>query len=90
MVIDYCSLNLITIPDRVPPPMGQEQMDFMAGARRVSPIPNSEPDRHKTAFISECGQFEWNVCAWFGWLAGYLEVRTDSCFVLVLRSGVCG
>ena len=72
MVIDYRSLNQITIPDRVPPPVGQEQVDFLAGSRWVSSIdltaayhhiPIAEPDRHKTAFISECGQFEWNVCA---------------------------
>jgi hypothetical protein len=72
MVIDYRSLNQITIPDRVPPPMGQEQIDFLAGSRWISSIdltaayhhiPIAETDRHKTAFISECGQFEWTVCA---------------------------
>jgi hypothetical protein len=52
--------------------MGQEQIDFLSGSRWISSIdltaayhhiPIDEPDRHKTAFISECGQFEWNVCA---------------------------
>jgi hypothetical protein len=72
MVIDYRSFNQITVPDRVPPPMGQEQIDFLSGSRWISSIdltaayhhiPIAEADRHKTAFISECGQFEWTVCA---------------------------
>jgi hypothetical protein len=52
--------------------MGQEQIDFLSGSRCISSIdltaayhhiPIAEADRHKTAFISECGQSEWTVCA---------------------------
>ena len=72
LVIDYRGLNSQTTPSRTPAPNGQSQVDFLSGAKWISSIdlcaayhhiPIAEEDRHKTAFVSELGQFEWTVCA---------------------------
>jgi hypothetical protein len=70
MVIDYRELNAITKKDRYPLPLIEDQLDGLEGARIFSKMDLAsgynqlgiaEADRHKTAFVTKFGLFEWTV-----------------------------
>jgi hypothetical protein len=69
-VTDYRALNEITVRNRYPLPRVDELIDQLAGAQWFSKIDLKtgfyqilirEEDRHKTAFITSQGLFEYNV-----------------------------
>jgi hypothetical protein len=71
-VIDYRKLNNITIPDRYPLPNIEQSIQIVGGHQYYSKldlragyfqIPIREEDKHKTAFITVHGLFEFNVLA---------------------------
>ncbi|KAL1277560.1 hypothetical protein QQF64_024233 [Cirrhinus molitorella] len=69
MCIDYCQLNSKTRKDAFPLPRIKETLDALTGARWFSTlnlasgynkVPETEGDKHKTAFCTPFGLFEWN------------------------------
>ena len=71
-VVDYRKLNNITIPDNFPLPNLEQSIQSVGGYAYYSKldlrsgyfqIPIRESDRHKTAFITVQGLFEFNVLA---------------------------
>lgn len=69
MCIDYRQLNSKTRRDAFPLPRIEESLDALTGARWFSTldlasgynqVPVTEADRHKTAFSTPFGLFEWN------------------------------
>ncbi|CAF1098166.1 unnamed protein product [Rotaria sp. Silwood1] len=69
-VVDYRKLNAITIRDSYPLPRIDDTINQLAGARYYSKfdlksgyhqIPIDHRDKHKTAFITSYGLFEFNV-----------------------------
>jgi hypothetical protein len=73
MVVDYKKLNNITIKDSHPLPKLEQAIQTLGGGYRFFSkfdmksgfwqIPIEEEDRHKTAFITPEGLYEWNVLA---------------------------
>ncbi|CAF2152780.1 unnamed protein product [Rotaria magnacalcarata] len=73
MVVDYKKLNNITIKDNHPLPNMEQALQLLgAGYKLFSTldmksgfwqIPIAEADKHKTAFITPEGLYEWNVLA---------------------------
>ena len=70
MCIDYRALNRHTIKDKFPLPHCEDLFDKMHGSNYFTKIdllwgywqvPMREEDRSKSAFITQYGQFEWNV-----------------------------
>ncbi len=70
MVIDYRSLNNITSKNKYPLPDINQLFERLAGARYFSKVDLTSgyhqiavapPDRHKTAFITRYGLYEFNV-----------------------------
>jgi hypothetical protein len=70
MVIDYRELNKLTKKDRYPLPLIDDLMDGLEGSRVFSKMDLAsgynqlgvaEEDRHKTAFVTKFGLFEWTV-----------------------------
>jgi len=68
--VDYRALNNVTIKNRYPLPRIQDLIDKLSSARYFSAldcfsgfwqIPVAPADRHKTAFNTALGQFQWNV-----------------------------
>src|SRR5258708_567844 len=68
--VDYRKINLITVRDVYPIPRIDDTIDFLQGARYFSTldlasgywqIEVQENDRHKTAFRTQKGLFEWEV-----------------------------
>ncbi len=71
-VVDYRKLNNITVQDRFPLPNIEQTLQAVAGHRYYSKldlhagyfqIPIREDDKHKTAFITVHGLYEFNVLA---------------------------
>ena len=71
-VVDYRRLNNITIPDNYPLPHLEQALQKVTGHKFYSKIdlragyfqiPIRESDRHKTAFITTHGLYEFNVLA---------------------------
>ncbi|KAK7881610.1 hypothetical protein WMY93_030019 [Mugilogobius chulae] len=69
LCVDYRQLNLKTRKDAFPLPRIEESLDALTGARWFSTmdlasgynqVPVAESDRHKTAFCTPFGLFEWN------------------------------
>ncbi len=69
MCVDYRQLNAKTRKDASPLPRIEETLDSLTGARWFSTmdlasgynqIPVTEGDKHKTAFCTPFGLFEWN------------------------------
>ncbi len=69
MCVDYRQLNAKTRKDAFPLPRIEETLDSLTGARWFSTmdlasgynqIPVTEGDKHKTAFCTPFGLFEWN------------------------------
>ncbi|MGH0176852.1 UNVERIFIED_CONTAM: hypothetical protein FKN15_073716 [Acipenser sinensis] len=69
MCVDYRQLNARTRKDAYPLPRIEESLDALSGARWFSTldlasgynqVPVAEPDRHKTAFCTPFGLFEFN------------------------------
>ena len=69
MCVDYRQLNSKTRKDAFPLPRIEESLDALTGARWFSTmdlasgynqVPVAEKDRHKTAFCTPFGLFEWN------------------------------
>ncbi|CAF4695555.1 unnamed protein product, partial [Rotaria sp. Silwood2] len=73
MVVDYKKLNHITIKDSHPLPKMEQAIQTLGGSYKFFSkldmksgfwqIPIQEEDRHKTAFITSEGLYEWNVLA---------------------------
>ena len=73
MVVDYKKLNGITIKDNYPLPHMEQTIQMLGrGYRYFSKldmksgfwqIPIKEEDKHKTAFVTPNGLYEWNVLA---------------------------
>ncbi|CAF1383777.1 unnamed protein product [Rotaria sp. Silwood1] len=73
MVVDYKKLNHITIKDSHPLPKMEQAIQTLGGGYKFFSkldmksgfwqIPIEEEDRHKTAFITPEGLYEWNVLA---------------------------
>ena len=73
MVVDYKKLNNITIKDNYPLPNMEQALQTLGGGYGFFSkldlksgfwqIPVKEEDRHKTAFVTEGGLYEWNVLA---------------------------
>ncbi|CAF4226909.1 unnamed protein product [Rotaria sp. Silwood2] len=73
MVVDYKKLNNITIKDSHPLPKMEQAIQTLGGGYNFFSkldmksgfwqIPIEEKDRHKTAFITPEGLYEWNVLA---------------------------
>jgi transposase InsO family protein len=73
MVVDYKKLNNITIKDSHPLPNMEQAIQTLGGGFKFFSkldmksgfwqIPIEEEDRHKTAFITPEGLYEWNVLA---------------------------
>ena len=73
MVVDYKKLNSITIKDSHPLPKMEQAIQTLGGGFKFFSkldmksgfwqIPIEEEDRHKTAFITSDGLYEWNVLA---------------------------
>jgi hypothetical protein len=70
MVIDYRELNKLTKKDRYPLPLIDDLMDGLEGSRVFSKMDLAsgynqlgiaDEDRHKTAFVTKFGLFEWTV-----------------------------
>ena len=68
--VDYRALNKMTIKDKYPLPRVEDLLDRLATAKVFSGLdcasgfwqmPLAEEDKHKSAFITPLGQFEWNV-----------------------------
>lgn len=68
--VDFRPLNAVTVRDKFPIPLIEDLFDTLSGAVIFSSldcfsgywqIPISEKDKHKTAFITKWGLFEWNV-----------------------------
>lgn len=68
--VDYRALNKVTVKNRYPLPRVDDLLDRLAKARVFSSldlasgfwqIPLAEEDKHKTAFNTPLGQYEWNV-----------------------------
>ncbi|CAF1490596.1 unnamed protein product [Adineta ricciae] len=71
-IVDYRKLNNITIQDKFPLPNLEQAIQMVGGRRYYSKfdlrsgyfqIPIKEHDKHKTAFITTHGLFEFNVLA---------------------------
>ena len=71
-IVDYRRLNNITIQDKFPLPNLEQALQMVGGRRYYSKfdlrsgyfqIPIKEDDKHKTAFITTHGLFEFNVLA---------------------------
>ena len=71
-IVDYRKLNNITIQDKFPLPNLEQALQMVGGHRYYSKldlrsgyfqIPIKEDDKHKTAFITTHGLFEFNVLA---------------------------
>lgn len=69
MCVDYRQLNAKTRKDSFPLPRIEETLDSLTGARwfttldlasGYNQVPVAEPDRHKTAFCTPWGLYEWN------------------------------
>ena len=69
-VVDYRKLNAITIRDSYPLPRMDDTINQLAGARYYSKfdlksgyhqVPIDSRDKHKTAFVTSYGLFEFNV-----------------------------
>ncbi|KAM3873593.1 retrovirus-related Pol polyprotein from transposon 412 [Diretmus argenteus] len=69
MCVDYRLLNSKTRKDAFPLPRIEESLDALSGARwfttldlasGYNQVPVSEKDKHKTAFCTPFGLFEWN------------------------------
>lgn len=69
LCVDYRQLNIKTRKDAFPLPRIEESLDALTGARWFSTldlasgynqVPVAESDRHKTAFCTPFGLFEWN------------------------------
>ncbi|CAF4496671.1 unnamed protein product [Rotaria socialis] len=73
MVVDYKKLNNITIKDNHPLPNMEQTIEVLSNGYQFFSkfdmksgfwqIPVEEEDRHKTAFITPEGLYEWNVLA---------------------------
>lgn len=73
MVVDYKKLNNITIKDNHPLPNMEQALQVLGGGYQYFSkldmksgfwqIPIKEEDKHKTAFITPDGLYEWNVLA---------------------------
>ncbi|CAF1521778.1 unnamed protein product [Rotaria sordida] len=71
MVVDYKKLNSITIKDNHPLPNMEQTIQILGGGYQFFSkldmksgfwqIPIKEEDKHKTAFITPDGLYEWNV-----------------------------
>ncbi|CAF3544285.1 unnamed protein product [Rotaria sp. Silwood1] len=71
MVVDYKKLNNITIKDNHPLPNMEQTIQILGGGYKFFSkldmksgfwqIPIKEEDKHKTAFITPDGLYEWNV-----------------------------
>ena len=71
-IVDYRKLNSITIQDKFPLPNLEQALQMVGGHRYYSKldpcsgyfeIPIKEEDKHKTAFITTHGLFEFNILA---------------------------
>jgi transposase InsO family protein len=71
-IVDYRKLNNITIQDKFPLPNLEQALQMVGGRRYYSKldlrsgyfqIPIKDDDKHKTAFITTHGLFEFNVLA---------------------------
>jgi len=69
-IVDWRGINAITIKDVYPLPLLDDLLDMVQGASIMSKfdltasynqIPIREKDRWKTAFISSCSLFEFNM-----------------------------
>ena len=67
--VDYRKLNQVTVKDRYPLPRIDDTIDALHGAQYFTTldlfsgywqIEIDEPDKHKTAFVCEYGQYEFN------------------------------
>ena len=67
--VDYRKLNQVTVKDRYPLPRIDDTIDALHGAQFFTTldlfsgywqIEIDEPDKHKTAFVCEYGQYEFN------------------------------
>ncbi|CAM2727912.1 unnamed protein product [Rotaria socialis] len=73
MVVDYKKLNSITIKDNHPLPNMEQTIQILGGGYQFFSkldmksgfwqVPIKEEDKHKTAFITPDGLYEWNVLA---------------------------
>ena len=70
MCTDFRKLNSVTVSDPYPLPRTDELLERASRAKYMSTldlakgyyqVPIEEPDRHKTAFITTAGKFEYNV-----------------------------
>ncbi|CAF1219672.1 unnamed protein product [Rotaria sp. Silwood1] len=73
MVVDYKKLNNITVKDNHPLPNREQTIQILGGGYQFFSkldmksgfwqVPIKEEDKHKTAFITPDGLYEWNVLA---------------------------
>ena len=104
--VDYRKLNKVTDRDSYPLPRMRDLFDKLSGAKYFTlldlasgywQIPMFEPDKHKTAFISQYGLFEFNVMPFglvnapmtFQRVMDVILTGVDWDFVLVYIDDIC-